>query len=65
MGSQPSRQEPDQRGEDRAIGPSSRGRGLVRRSTATSWRSTSSSAFLEAGERLSSTSQPQIRMKIS
>jgi hypothetical protein len=35
---------------------SSPGRGLTRRSTATSWRSTSSSAVLEAGERLSSIS---------
>ena len=41
-----------------------RGGRLVRRSTATSWRSTSSSAFLEAAERLSSTSQPQTRMKM-
>jgi hypothetical protein len=41
-----------------------RGRGWVRRSTATSCRSTSNSAFLEAGERPSSTSQPQSRMKI-
>ena len=37
---------------------------MVRRSTATSCRSTSSSAFLEADERPSSTSQPQTRMKI-
>ena len=43
---------------------SKRGRGLVRRSTATSCRSTSNSAFLEAGERPISTSQPHSRMKI-
>jgi hypothetical protein len=41
VGSQLSRQEPDQRGEDRAVGPVQPGRGLIRRSTATSWRSTS------------------------
>jgi hypothetical protein len=38
---------------------SSRGRGLARRSTATSCRSTSSSAFLEADDRPSRTSRPQ------
>src|ERR1019366_1460708 len=38
-------------------------RGLVRRRTATSCRSTSSSAFFDADERPSSTSQPQRRMK--
>jgi len=43
---------------------SSRGLGVVRRSTATSCRSTSSSMSLEAGERPSRTSQPQSRMKI-
>jgi hypothetical protein len=43
---------------------STRGRGVVRRSTATSCRSTSNSASLEAGERPSRTSQPQSRMKI-
>ena len=42
---------------------SSRGRGLVRRSTATSCRSTRSSASLEADERPSRTSQPQSRTK--
>ena len=41
----------------------SRGRGLVRRSTATSCRSTSSSASLEADDRPSRTSQPQSRTK--
>ncbi len=35
-----------------------------RRSTATSCRSTSTSAFLEAGERPSRTSQPHSRVKI-
>ena len=43
---------------------SSRSLGVVRRSTATSCRSTSSSTSLEAGERPSKTSQPQSRMKI-
>ena len=43
---------------------SSRGRELARRSTATSCRSTSSSAFLDADERPSRTSQPQSRTKI-
>jgi hypothetical protein len=40
------------------------GRGWVRRSTATSCRSTSSSASLDAAERPSRTSQPQSRTKI-
>ena len=61
---QPPGQEPDQRGEDRAVGQSSRGRGLVRRSTATSCLSTSSSASLEADDRASRTSQPQSRTKM-
>ena len=43
---------------------SSRARGLARRSTATSCRSTSSSAFLEAGDRPSRISQPQTRTKM-
>ena len=43
---------------------SSRGRGLRRRRTATSCRSTSSSAFLDAGDRPSRTSQLQSRTKI-
>jgi hypothetical protein len=43
---------------------SKRGRGLVRRSTATSCRSTSNSAFLEAGEPPSRTSHPHSRVKI-
>ncbi len=43
---------------------SGRGRGLVRRRTAASCRSTSNSMSLDAGERPSSTSQPQSRMKI-
>jgi hypothetical protein len=42
---------------------SSRGRQLARRSTATSCRSTSSSASLEADDRLSRASQPQSRTK--
>ena len=57
-------QEPGQRGEDRAIGPVQPGLGEVRRSMATSCRSTSSSMSLEAGERPNRTSQPQSRMKI-
>src|SRR5258708_11348799 len=40
------------------------GRGVARRSTATSCRSTSSSAFLEADDRPSRTIQPQTRTKI-
>ena len=43
---------------------SSRGRELARRSTATSCRSTSSSAFLEADDRLRRTIQPQTRTKM-
>jgi hypothetical protein len=43
---------------------SSRGRGFARRSTATSCRSTSSSASLEADDRPSRTSQPQSRTKM-
>ena len=42
---------------------SSRGRQLARRSTATSCRSTSNSASLEADDRLSRASQPQSRTK--
>jgi hypothetical protein len=40
------------------------GTGLVRRSTATSYRSTSSSMSLDAAERLSRTSQLQIQAKM-
>ena len=48
---QPSRQEPDQRGQECAVGPSpARGRGSARRSTATSCRSTSNPAFLQADD---------------
>ena len=43
---------------------SRRGLGLVRRSTATSCRRTSSSAFLDADERPSKTRPPQSRTKI-
>ncbi len=43
---------------------SSRGRGWVRRSTATSCRSTSSSTSFEADDRPSRTSQPQSRTKM-
>jgi len=43
---------------------SSRGLLLVRRRTAISWRSTSSSASFEAAERASSTIQPTSRAKI-
>jgi hypothetical protein len=63
MRSQPCRQELDQRGEDRPVGPVQPGRGLARRSTATSCRSTSSSASLKADDRLSRTIQPQTRTK--
>ena len=48
---QPSRQEPDQRGQHRPAGLVPPGLGQVRRSTATSCRSTSSSASVNAGER--------------
>jgi hypothetical protein len=58
---QPSRQEPDQRGQHRAVGPVPPGPGQVTRSTATSCRSTSSSASLNAGERPSRTSQQAAR----
>jgi hypothetical protein len=43
---------------------SSRGRGWVRRSTATSCHSTSNSASLDAADRPSMTSQPQNRTKM-
>jgi hypothetical protein len=46
------------------LAQSSLGLGLVRRSTATSCRRTSSSAFLDADERPSKTSQPQTRAKV-
>ena len=68
-GDQPARpqlpwQEPDQRGETARAAQSSRGRGVVRPSTATSCRRTSSSASLEADERPSRTIQPQTRTKM-
>jgi len=56
---QPSRQEPDQRGQHRPAGPVPPGPGQVRRSTATSCRSTSSSVSMNADERPSRTSQPR------
>ncbi len=43
---------------------SCRSRGLAWRSTATSCRSTGSPAFVEAGDRPGSTSQPQSRTKM-
>ena len=43
---------------------SSRGRGVARRRTATSCRSTSNSASLDADDRPSSISQPQSRTKM-
>ena len=61
---QRSGQEADQRDEHRAVRQSSRGRGWVRRSTATSCRSTSSSMSLDAVEPPSRTSQPQSRTKM-
>jgi hypothetical protein len=61
---QPSRQEPDQRGEDRLVGPVQPGRGWARRSTATACRSTRSSASLAADDRASRTSQPHSRTKM-
>ena len=62
--SQLSWQVTDQRGHDGSLSPAEPGLGLVRRSTATSCRSTSSSAFLDADERPGRTSQPQSRTKI-
>jgi hypothetical protein len=62
--SQPSRQEPDQRGHTARSAQSSRGCGWGRRSTATSCRSTRSSASLEADDRASRTSQPHSRTKM-
>jgi hypothetical protein len=57
---QPSRQAPDQRGEDGAVGPVQPGPGIGGRSTAISCRGTSSSASLEADGRLTRrTSLPQ------
>ncbi len=47
-----------------ALDQSSRGLDVARRSTATSRRSISSSAFSDVGERLSRTSRPQNRTKI-
>jgi hypothetical protein len=61
---QPSGQVPDQRGQHARSAQSRRGLGLVRRSTATSCRRTSSSAFFDAYERPSNTSQPASRVKI-
>ena len=61
---QPRGQEPDERGEDGAVGPASRRRGWVRRSTATSCRSTSNAASLAADDWASRTSQPQRRTKM-
>jgi hypothetical protein len=60
---QPCRQEADQGGEDGAVGSVQPGRELARRSTATSCRSTSGSASLEADRRPSRTNQPQSRTK--
>ena len=57
-------QQPDQRGEDHPVGPIEPRPGCARRSTATSCRSTSSSASLEADDRPSRTSQPQSRTKM-
>jgi hypothetical protein len=43
---------------------SSRGWGLTRRSTATSWRKTSNSTFFDAEDRPNSYNQPATRTKI-
>src|SRR6266536_372162 len=50
-------EQPGQRREHGAVWPGGRGRVTCRRSTATSWRSTSSSAFLDVCPRASSASQ--------
>jgi hypothetical protein len=60
---QSSGQAPDQRGEDRPVGPVEARCGLARRSTTTSCRGTSSSAFLDTFERLSRISQPESRRR--
>jgi hypothetical protein len=57
----PSRQEPDQRGEDRAAGPV---QPIGAAQHAASCRAASSFAFLDVGERLSRTSRPQNRTMI-
>jgi hypothetical protein len=57
-------EQPGQRGEHRTVGPVQLGPGFCRRSTANSWRSTNSSASVEADERASSALQPARRMKI-
>ena len=58
------RQLPDQRARTARWAQFNRGRGLVRRSTATSWLSTSNSASFDADERASSASHPSSRTKI-
>jgi hypothetical protein len=61
---QRSGQLPDQRGQHRPVGRVHPGPGLVRRSTAISCSSTSSSAFLDADERPSVKGQLPSRMRI-
>jgi hypothetical protein len=61
---QPCWQEPDQHGQDRAVDPVEPGPRMARRSTATSCRSTSSSAFFDADDRPSRISHPQSRTKM-
>jgi hypothetical protein len=58
------RWQPGESGQDRAVSQSNRGRTTCRRSTATSCRSTSSSALLVAERRASSTSHPSSWRKI-
>ena len=58
------RQSPDERGEHRAIRPVQAGLRLALRSTATSWRNTRISMFLDVDERPSSNSRFSSRRKI-
>jgi hypothetical protein len=57
------RQPADEGGEDPRSAQSRRGFGLALRSTATSWHSTRSSMFLDAGERPSNNSRFSSRRK--
>jgi hypothetical protein len=61
---QPCRQDPDRRGEDRAVGPVEPGPRIGAAQHCDSCRITSCSASLEADERPSRTGQPQTRTKI-
>jgi hypothetical protein len=62
---QPSRQEPDQRGEDRSVGSVEPGPRMGAAQTATSCRNTSNSASLEADDRSTRISQLHGRTKMT